>query len=304
MALTNKLIVLAREYRLELIHAHYAIPHATAAYLAKQVLGPSAPKIVTTLHGTDITLLGSDPSFSDIVAFSIDQSDGVTAVSESLAEQTYDELPIRSEIRVIHNFLDCEIHRRLEVPGLRQQFARPEEKLFIHVSNFRPVKRADQVIEIFRRVASRIPSKLLMVGDGPDWGAAQRRAREAGLSDRVIFLGKQDEVIPLLSVSDLFLLTSLNESFGLAALEAMACGVPVVASRVGGLPEVIDSGREGYLCPFGDVEAMAEAAVKLLADPVLHQKISRAGMAKVRSRFCADRVVTFYENFYREVIGS
>ncbi len=304
LALTNKLVTLARQYHLDLIHAHYAIPHATAAYLAKQVLGLSGPKIITTLHGTDITLLGSDPTFSDIVAFSIDHSDGVTAVSESLMERTYAELPVKSEIRVIHNFLDCEVHRRADVPGLRRQFARPEEKLLIHVSNFRRVKRVDLVLEVFRRVAPQIPSKLLMVGDGPDWGAAQRQAAEAGLSDRVAFIGKQDEVIPLLSISDLFLLTSAQESFGLAALEAMACGVPVVASKVGGLPEVIDDGRDGFLCPFGEVETMASTVIRLLSDPDRQRKISAAGIAKVHGRFCAGKVVALYETYYQEVTGA
>lgn len=302
LALTNKLVGLCRGHSLDLIHAHYAIPHATAAYLAKQVLGPAGPKIITTLHGTDITLLGSDPSFSDVVAFSIDQSDGVTAVSESLRERTFAELPVNSDIRVIHNFLDCDLHCRAEVPGLRDRLARPDEKLLIHISNFRAVKRVDLLLKVFSRIIADLPAKLLLVGEGPEWGAIQRMANEMGLSHRILFLGRQDEVVPLLSASDLFILTSVNESFGLAALEAMACGVPVLAFNVGGLSEVIDHGRDGFLCSFGNVGAMAQKAVELLSSPEQHNLLSQAAAAKVRRRFCADRIVSIYEDYYREVL--
>ena len=202
------------------------------------------PKVITTLHGTDITLLGSDPSYSEAVAFCIEQSDGVTAVSDSLKADTQRQLGIVRDIRVIPNFLDCSVHRRLKMPDLRRRFARDDEKIVIHVSNFRPVKRVAAVVDVFARICRAVPARLLMVGDGPDLGEAMHRARSLGVGDHVNFLGEQDAVLPLLSVSDVFLLPSAQESFGLAALEAMACDVPVVASRVGGLPEVIAHGEQ------------------------------------------------------------
>ena len=251
LSLANKVVQVAREYPLQIIHAHYAIPHATAALLSKQVLesgGHPVPRVVTTLHGTDITLVGSDPSFSEIVAYSIETSDGVTAVSESLRAATRRELGVRRDIEVIPNCLDCEIYRRRSVPGLRQRFA-PDEatKLVIHVSNFRPVKRIDAVMEVFARISRAVPARLLLVGDGPELGTAYRLGRELNIAPLVEMLGAQEDVIPLLSASDVFLLPSAQESFGLAALEAMACEVPVVASNVGGLPEVIEHGVTGFL---------------------------------------------------------
>ena len=250
LSLANKIVQLSREFSLDIIHAHYAIPHATAAYLAKQILAATTaepasrtPKVITTLHGTDITLLGSDPSYSETVAFSIDQSDGVTAVSESLKRDTYQALPIKREIRVIPNFLECDVHRRRELPELRARLCPPAryDKLIIHLSNFRPDKRVDAVVDIFQRVRQRgVRAKLIFVGEGPELGRAMRMVHDRGLACDVEALGEQDQVVPLLSVSDLFLLPSAQESFGLAALEAMACEVPVVASRVGGLPEVVE----------------------------------------------------------------
>ena len=264
------------------------IPHATAAYLAKQILaatngGPDAkvPKVITTLHGTDITLLGSDPSYSETVAFSIDQSDGVTAVSESLRRDTYQALPIKRDIRVIPNFLECDEHRRRDLPELRARLCPPSkyDKLIIHLSNFRPVKRVDAVVEIFERVRKEVRAKLILVGEGPELGRAMRRVHELGLACDVEALGEQDQVVPLLSVSDLFLLPSAQESFGLAALEAMACEVPVVASRVGGLPEVVEDGVSGFLRDLNDIDGMAESAVALLTDPALHEPV-REGRAR------------------------
>jgi N-acetyl-alpha-D-glucosaminyl L-malate synthase BshA len=308
LSLANKLVQVAREFRLEVIHAHYAIPHATAALLARQVLeasGHAVPRVVTTLHGTDITLVGSDPSFSEIVAYSIETSNGVTAVSQSLREATRRELNVRRDIEVIPNCLDCGIYRRREVPGLRKRFAADDAtRLVIHISNFRPVKRIDAVMEVFARISRAVPARLLLVGDGPELGTAYRLSRELNIAPLVETLGAQEDVIPLLSAADLFLLPSAQESFGLAALEAMACDVPVVASNVGGLPEVISHGVSGFLRDPGDLDGMADDAIALLTDPVLHRTIADAARARVRGEFCVDRVVPMYERYYERVLAA
>ena len=307
LTLANKIVEVCREGRLDVIHAHYAVPHATAAWLARQILAASGyghvPRVVTTLHGTDVTLIGSDASYLETVAFSIDQSDGVTAVSGSLRDDTYRQLPVRARIEVIPNFLDCRDHRRITDAGLAARYrgGRPGTKLVIHVSNFRPVKRAGVVVELFRRIRERAPARLLLVGDGPDLSAACRRARELGLSDDVEPLGEQELVVPLLSVADLCLLPSAQESFGVAALEAMACEVPVVASRVGGLPEVVTDGESGFLRDPDDLDGMAACAIRLLTDPALHRRIAAGGRRTVRDRFCAEAVVPRYEAFYEAV---
>ncbi|HEY7501435.1 MAG TPA: N-acetyl-alpha-D-glucosaminyl L-malate synthase BshA [Vicinamibacterales bacterium] len=307
LSLANKVVQVAREFRLDVIHAHYAIPHATAALLSQQVLegagSERAPRVVTTLHGTDITLVGSDPSYSEIVAFSIERSNGVTAVSQSLRDSTRRELCVAREIEVIPNFLDCRIYRRRSVAGLRQRFAPdPATKLVIHVSNFRPVKRIDAVLEVFARISRAVPAKLLLVGDGPELGTAYRLARELSVAHLVEALGAQEDVIPLLSASDVFLLPSAQESFGLAALEAMACEVPVVASRVGGLPEVIDHGVTGFLHDPADLDGMAASVVALLTDPALHAHVAEASCTRVREFFCVDLVVPMYEECYERVL--
>jgi L-malate glycosyltransferase len=312
LSLANKIVQVARHERLDIVHAHYAVPHATAAYLARQILAATdsspymtVPSIITTLHGTDITLLGSDRSYSETVAFCIDQSDGVTAVSESLRADTCRELSVTSDIKVIPNFLNCAIHHRVEAASVRERLiGDTTAKIAIHVSNFRPVKRVEAVVEIFERICRQVSTHLLMVGDGPELDAASRLASERGLEDRVHFLGEQDQVLPLLSISDVFLLPSSQESFGLAALEAMACEVPVVASNVGGLPEVIDHGRNGFLHPPNDLDAMAESAVALLTDPALHQQVATAARDKVRRRFCEEKIVPLYEAYYEEVLAG
>ena len=309
LSLSNKIVQVAREFSLDVIHAHYAVPHATAGFLTRQVLGAhggKAPYVVTTLHGTDITLVGSDPSYSEIVAFSIEQSDLVTAVSKSLRASTYDQLGIKREIAVIPNFLDCGIHRRQKVGELRKRFVGKDEdaKLVIHVSNFRPVKRIDAVMAIFDRIRKQVSAHLLLVGDGPELATAYRLAREFGISTLVHSLGAQEEVVPLLSIADLFLLPSAQESFGLAALEAMACEVPVVASRVGGLPEVIEHGVSGFLHPLDAIDEMAASGVMLLRDCERHRAIAQAACARVRNEFCADKIVPMYEDCYRSVIGG
>jgi L-malate glycosyltransferase len=310
LSLSNKIVQVARESRLDIIHAHYAVPHATAAFLSRQVLASgnrgAAPRVVTTLHGTDITLVGNDPSYSEIVAFSIDQSDGVTAVSDSLRASTYAELRVTRDIAVIPNFLDCAIHRRLHVSDLRHRFTRGDAsvKIVTHVSNFRPVKRIDAVLAIFDRIRRAVPARLLLVGDGPELGRVSRMGRDLGITDLLDIVGAQEEVVPLLSVSDVFLLPSAQESFGLAALEAMACEVPVVASRVGGLPEVIEHGVSGFLHPPEALDEMAASAVMLLTDPVRHRAVAKAACERVRVHFCAERVVPMYEELYASVLAG
>ena len=273
---------------------------------ARQILAAGhcacVPKVITTLHGTDITLLGSDRSYSETVAFCIEQSDGVTAVSDSLKADTYRELGVRHDIRVIPNFLDCAIHRRRDAADLRRTLAPKGEKLLIHVSNFRPVKRVPEVVEIFAAIRRQVEARLLMVGDGPELPEASQLARSLGTAADVEFLGEQDQVVQLLSASDVFLLPSAQESFGLAALEAMACEVPVVASRVGGLPEVIDHGVTGFLHPVDDLAGMAASAVRLLTDPELHRRAAQAARRVAHERYCDSKIVPVYEAYYAEIL--
>jgi N-acetyl-alpha-D-glucosaminyl L-malate synthase BshA len=308
LSLANKIVQVARHEQLDIVHAHYAVPHATAAYLARQILAATGhcrvPSVITTLHGTDITLLGSDRSYSETVAFCIDESDGVTAVSESLKADTCRELSVRKDIRVIPNFLNCAALSRIDASPVRKRLIGDRTaKVAIHVSNFRPVKRTPAVVEVFDRICRKVNTHLLMVGDGPDLDAASRLAQELGLEERVHFLGEQDQVLPLLSIADVFLLPSVQESFGLAALEAMACEVPVVASNVGGLPEVIDDGRNGFLHPVDDLEGMAESAVALLTDPQRHAQMAGAALEKVRKTFCEEKIVPLYEAYYEEILA-
>jgi N-acetyl-alpha-D-glucosaminyl L-malate synthase BshA len=308
LSLANKIVQVARDERLDIVHAHYAIPHATAANLARQVLasttpaGERVPRVITTLHGTDITLLGADRSYSEIVAFGISQSDGVTAVSESLKADTIRELGVRRDIRVVPNFVDVDRYQRRDVHALREQLAPRGEKLLIHISNFRPVKRVTAVVEVFSRVHARMPSRLLMVGDGPDLNDAVKLARHLGVFEQVDFVGEQDLVVPLLSAADVFLLPSSQESFGLAALEAMACEVPVVASRVGGIPEVVQHGISGYLHAPDDLDGMADSTARMLEDSELHQRIARAARRTAVERFSDRQIVPLYESYYEEVL--
>jgi N-acetyl-alpha-D-glucosaminyl L-malate synthase BshA len=307
ISLATRIVQIAREFDLDIVHAHYAVPHATAAYLAQQILRASSdvarvPRVVTTLHGTDITLVGSDHSYAETVAFSIEQSDGVTAVSESLKADTYASLAVEREIAVIPNFLECSVYRRMPQPPLRAHYCPAgAEKVIAHISNFRPVKRPRAVVEVFARIAAEVPSRLLLIGDGPELAPALEEARRLGVSRCVEALGEQDQVLPLLSIADLFLLPSEQESFGLSALEAMACEVPVVASRVGGLHEVVEHGVTGFLHPPDDLAGMAASGVRLLTDPDLHRSFAAAGRRVVVTRFCADRVVPMYEQFYRDL---
>jgi L-malate glycosyltransferase len=307
LALANTIARVAEDRRLDVVHAHYAVPHATAAYLADQMLAGGhlpAPRTVTTLHGTDITLVGSDPSYARVVAFSIEQSHSVTTVSRSLKADTIAALGIRHEIRVIPNFLNCSAWRRRFDPDLRERLAPAArfDALVLHVSNFRPVKRVDVALEVFRAIRRRVRARFILVGDGPVRADIERRVAEYGLTEEVAFVGEEEDLVPTLSVADLFLLPSAQESFGLAALEAMACEVPVVASNVGGLPEIIEDGVSGFLCPPDAANAMADRGVELLTDAARHKSIVQAAVEVVRSRYCADLIVPLYENEYENVL--
>jgi N-acetyl-alpha-D-glucosaminyl L-malate synthase BshA len=303
LALTNKIVEVTRHRRLDVIHSHYAIPHATTCYLARQVTG-GAVKTITTLHGTDITLVGTEPSFGELVKFSINESDGVTAVSRSLAEDTRANFGLLRPIRTIHNFIDPAEFRPRPDAALRGRFAGPGEKVLVHISNFRPVKRILDVIEIFHRVNECCPSRLLLIGDGPESVPARAQVMKLGLEGRVFFLGQQDRIAELLGIADIFLLPSEKESFGLAALEAMACGVPVVASLTGGLPEVVADGITGYLKTVGDVCGMAEDCMTLLDDPALHRAMAGAARERAVSDFHIDDRVADYERYYQEVMDG
>lgn len=302
LALANKMAEVARYEGLDVLHVHYAIPHATSAFLAREMLAPLGPKVVTTLHGTDITLVGQQPSFADIIAFSINRSDAVTAVSEALRRETLARFTVYREVVTIPNFVDLNAFRPGRDPELRRRYARDDEALLVHVSNFRPTKRVDRVVDVFSRVAQRLPARLLMVGDGPDLGVARALAAELGVADRVQFVGKVERVAPLMAAADLCLLPSTHESFGLVALEAMACGVPVIASRVGGLPEVVVDGECGYLLPEDDVEGMARRAAELLGNPALYRGFAAAGRRRA-GEFAAERIIPRYEALYADVLG-
>lgn len=297
VALASKIYEVWSMSGLDVIHAHYAIPHAVAGYLARQMIGDDV-KLVTTLHGTDITLLGSEPNFAPAVTFSINASDAVTAVSAHLREETVRRFAPAQGIDVVHNFIDPTVHVRRFDPMLRRQYAGPEEKVVVHVSNFRPVKRPDTVIEVFFRIAAQVPSRLLLVGDGPELCPAYRLAGELGIGDRVIAVGNQDDVVSLLSIADLFLLPSAMESFGLAALEAMACEVPVVASAVGGLPEVVADGVTGYLCSMDDVDCMARHSIALLKNEARRREMGAAARRRAIEEFGLEKWVDAYERIY------
>jgi N-acetyl-alpha-D-glucosaminyl L-malate synthase BshA len=309
LALANTIARVAEERRLDIVHAHYAVPHATAAYLADQMLqaapGVARPRTVTTLHGTDITLIGSDPSYTRAVAFSIERSDAVTAVSRSLRVDTLTALGIRNEVRVIPNFLNCAEYRRQFDAALRAKLCPPDayDALVVHVSNFRPVKRVHVALEVFKLIRRRVRARFVLIGDGPVRADIEKQAVEAGLAADVVFAGEQQDLVPWLSVSDVFLLPSAQESFGLAALEAMACEVPVVASDVGGLPEIIENGVTGFVCPPDASAGMADRAISLLTDAHVRSSITAAAAEMVRTRYCTDLVVPQYEEQYRDVMA-
>ena len=300
-ALASKMVEVAKFEKLDLIHAHYAIPHATSAYIAKQILNDEHLRIITTLHGTDITLIGLEPSFLSVMKFSIEKSDGVTAVSRFLKEKTITNYGINKEIEVIPNFVDTELFKRMADTNLRKTIAPNGEKILIHISNFRIVKRVTDVIRIFNLVLKKIPSKLVLVGDGPDRSNCENLCRELQLGDNVKFLGKQAELVELLSAADLFLMPSQSESFGLSALEAMACEVPVISSSVGGLPELVVHGETGYIAEIGDVERMAKYATELLSNNTRREMFAKAGRKRAVENFDIDQIVGVYERHYERI---
>lgn len=302
LSLASKQAQVAKMQQLDILHVHYAVPHAICAFLAKRVVGEHL-KVVTTLHGTDITVLGHDESLSDLIRLAINESDAVTAVSDDLIRETRKLLKIEKPIERVYNFVDKRVYYPRESKSLRSDFAKPHEKVLIHMSNFRPVKRVGDVIDIFARVNAVLPSRLLLVGEGPELPKIYKKVKKLGLQERVAFIGKKDEVSQVLSIADLMLLTSEKESFGLVALEAMACGVPTVATVAGGLPEVITHGETGFLAPVGGIEQMAEYALKLLLDERLYEAFSAACVKRARNTFCHDTITDQYEAIYYRILG-
>jgi N-acetyl-alpha-D-glucosaminyl L-malate synthase BshA len=299
LALASRMAEIAEDYSLDLLHVHYAIPHSVSAYLAKQMLAARRRiPFATTLHGTDITLVGIDRSYFPITKFSIEESDGITSISNNLREQTIDVFGIEREIQVIHNFVNCSTYQPDHDKEGARQFAPNGEKLLIHLSNFRPVKRVNDCIRILAEVRKEYPAHLLMAGDGPDRGPAEHLARELGVSKHVSFLGKRDHVERLIPLAHVLLMPSEMESFGLAGLEAMACGVPPVATRVGGVPELITHGVDGYMEAVGDIESQAARVVALLSDRDLFASIAEAARNTALTRFCTDEIIPQYIRFY------
>jgi L-malate glycosyltransferase len=309
LALATRMAEVAEIYDLDLLHVHYAIPHSVSALLARQMLAAQTNgkarrlPFVTTLHGTDITIVGADRSYLPVTRYSIEQSDGVTAISNWLKKRTLQEFDVRNPIEVIYNFVNCDVYRRdPKAAEKRGEFADKDERILVHVSNFRPVKRLGDVIEIFDRVQKEVPSRLLLMGDGPERSRAEWLVSQKGLRKKVEFLGKVDRVIEKLSVADLMLVPSELESFGLAALEGMACEVPAVATGVGGVPEVIEHGRTGFLAPVGDVETMARCAIDILSDEKRLREMGMLARWEAQAKFCSTRIIPEYEAFYKRVL--
>jgi len=309
LALATRMAEVAEIYELDLLHVHYAIPHSVSAMLARQMLCCDHARnsrrlpYVTTLHGTDITLVGADPSYLPITRFSIDQSDGVTSISDYLKKRTLEVFDVKTPIEVIPNFVNCDLYERTpEVIKSRAEYASADEKILVHLSNFRPVKRIPDVIEIFDRVQQKVPARLLMIGDGPERSSAEWLAVRKGIHKKVEFLGKQDRIHEKLGVADVMLLPSQLESFGLAALEAMACEVVPIATNAGGVPEVIDHGKTGFLAEVGDVETMANYAIEILTDDAKLKQMGEQARACAQARFCASKIIPQYERHYRAVL--
>ena len=305
LALASKMAEVAEFENLDLLHVHYAIPHASSAYLAKQMLnGKRDLKIITTLHGTDITLVGLEPSFLPLVKFSIEQSDGVTAVSRFLKEKTITNYSCDKDIKVIPNFVDTDLYKPKINGEFKKHIADENEKLLVHTSNFRVVKRVADTIRIFEKIHDKIPSKLILVGDGPDRSECERLCRQIGLDNKVKFLGKQDGLVEILTSSDIFLIPSQSESFGLAALEAMACGLPVISSSVGGLPELIRHNESGFIAEIGDIDRMAKYTLELLSNERKYKMFSDNARSRAVNVFDKSQVVPMYENYYKTILGS
>ena len=306
LALASRMAEVAASYALDLLHVHYAIPHSISALLASQMLAVEGRRLpfITTLHGTDITLVGADRSYLGITKFSIEQSDGVSAISDYLRTATIEAFEVAREIRVIRNFVNCEMYQPDPERRRNEGLAPRGEKTLLHLSNFRPVKRVFDCIRILQEVRKETPAHLLMIGDGPERGPAEHMARDMGLESHVSFLGKQGHVERLIPLAHVSLLPSELESFGLAALEGMACGVPPVASRVGGLPEVVTEGVDGFLEPVGDVKAHAGRVIQLLTDDALYRRMAAAARVTAETRFCSSLIIPKYEQFYEEVCGK
>lgn len=308
LALATRMAEVAEYYELDLLHVHYAIPHSVSALLARQMLAARGKRLpfVTTLHGTDITLVGLDRSYLPVTRFAIEESDGVTSISQYLKDKTVEDFGIKREIEVIPNFVNCDFYtpKCESREELRKRFAPNGEKLLLHLSNFRPVKRVLDAIEIFSRVVAKVPARLILVGDGPDRGSAEWLAHSKGIHKNVDFLGKQDSVNELLPAADLLLMPSEMESFGLVALEGMACQVPTIATRVGGVPELIDDGITGCLFPVGAIEQMADAAIDLLSSPEKLEQMGKSARKNAQDRFCASRIIPQYERYYEKVVEN
>ncbi|ASR47113.1 N-acetyl-alpha-D-glucosaminyl L-malate synthase BshA [Paenibacillus kribbensis] len=302
LSLATKMAQVAQMKNLDVLHVHYAVPHAVCAYLAKEMVGDHL-KVVTTLHGTDITVLAQDESLKDLIRLAINKSDAVTAVSKDLIRETIDALEITRPIDLTYNFVDKRVYYPRDAAALRRDFAQPDEKIMMHISNFRPVKRVADVLDIFARVQEKVPSKLLLVGEGPDLPKIRCKIEDLGLQDKVFFLGKQDEIAQVISMADVLLLPSEKESFGLVGLEAMACGVPTVGSQAGGIPELVVHGSTGYLAEIGNTEAMAEYAIELLSDEAMAERFREACLTRARTVFCDELISRQYEEIYYRVLG-
>ena len=304
LTLAVKMLEVASSAGLDLLHVHYAIPHSISALLARAMAAPRRLPFVTTLHGTDITLVGNDRSFLPITRFSIEQSDGVTAISQYLKKRTIEEFDIKRPIEVVPNFVNCDLYSRKDDPEQRAEWAPNGEPIVMHLSNFRPVKRVTDVVEIFALIREKLPAKLVLMGDGPDRGAVEWMARQKGLTKDIFLLGKQDRVHEKLALADLFLLPSDHESFGLAALEAMACEVPVIATRVGGVSEVVEHGVDGYLVEARDVRAAARFGIEILSRPDRGREMGRRARQHAKRKYCANDIIPLYENYYRQVLSG
>lgn len=301
LSLATKMAQVAKEQELDVLHVHYAVPHAVCAFLAKQMVGDKL-KVVTTLHGTDITVLAQDESLKDLIRLAINESDAVTSVSLDLMRETREVLDITRDIDLTYNFVDGREYYPRSACECRRDFADPEEKVLMHISNFRPVKRVSDVVDVFNLVNQQIPSRLLFVGEGPDLPKVQWKIKELGLSDKVHFLGKQDDIAQVISMADVLLLPSEKESFGLVALEAMACGVPTVGSIAGGIPELVAHGETGFLAPIGDVRQMADYCISLLSQPELAARVREACLKRAKSEFSSDIITAAYESIYYRVL--
>ena len=304
LALASRMAEVAESYALDVLHVHYAIPHSISAMLAQQMLAPARRlPFITTLHGTDITLVGIDPSYFPITKFSIEKSDGISSISDYLRHETVEVFGVQNEIRVIKNFVNCDVYHPDEEKKGASTYAPAGEKLLIHLSNFRPVKRVQDCIRILAEVRKSVPAHLLMAGDGPERSPAEHLARELKVDRHISFLGKQSHVERLIPLAHVLLMPSQLESFGLVALEAMACGVVPVATRVGGVPELITDGEDGFLEAPGDIAAQAARVVQLLTDDGLHYRMRKAGRWNASERFCSDKIIPQYEKYYEDVIG-